>query len=581
METSIEKELRYFIENIEYLYYKVRNVEKLLMYMDENITWIGTGKGERAQGISEAKYALEMEIDECPDSFDILNEDFELASLSDSLYIVYGSLHLSCHNKNIGELLLNCTCICKHTSSGFKLQHAHFSTPDVDQKQGSYFIPEKYRSERKDLIIELEEKNKQLSNLINHMPGGVHRCAYDDGYTLLDFSNSFYQMFGYNPKQITELFDNQYLQMIYFEDRDMVSKAINKALEKGNTFELEYRVQCHDGSIIWILDKGILIRDNNGESYFYCILIEMSDRKQEQEMLRLSLERHEIIMNQTTDIIFEWDIKKDTLYFSNNWVKKFGYEPISKQISTTIPFSSHIHPDDIHNFVTIMENSSHGIPYNETEFRIKNHTDNYVWNRIRATTQFGDNHQPIKVVGVIIDITEEKEKLDKLTEMAQKDSLTNLYNKKAISYHINQFIENKISQSHTLFIIDIDDFKKVNDNYGHPCGDALLQNIANTLVTNLPHNALIGRLGGDEFIVYIPHINNEEEANQQAQDLLKHLCKIQPIENSYRVTCSIGCVLCMHNQVNYDILYQCADRALYHRKNSGKCGVSFFDTHNE
>lgn len=578
MDSSIEKELRYFIENMEYLYYKKRDIHSLLLYMDDDISWIGTGKDEKAHGLLEAQHALEMEIQECPDSFDVLNHDIDIIPLSDSLYSFYGSINLFCHNKEIGKLFLHFTCICRYTPSLIKLIHVHFSTPDFDQSSGSYFNNENYRTERKDLISALEKKNAQLNDLMKYMPGGVHRCDNDGFFTLLDLSDSFYHLFGYNSQQIQDLFQNQYIQMIYYKDRKMAINTINEALTHGNSFELEYRVQCADNSIIWILDKGVLLTNSEGHSYFYCTLIEISDRKKEQETLRLSLERHEIIMNQTTDIIFEWDMKKDTLYFSNNWKKKYGYNPISNEISTTIPFSSHIHPDDIHKFVTIMEDSSHGIPYSETEFRIEDCSGSYVWNRIRATTQFNDNHQPIKAVGIIMDITGEKDRIDKLTEMVQKDSLTNLYNKKAISIHINQIIENKTSQSHTLFIIDIDDFKKVNDNYGHPCGDTLLQNFANTLIKYVSKDAVIGRLGGDEFVVYIPHITCLEEANQQAQILLERLCEIQPTKNSYYITCSIGCVLYTHNHVDYDMLYQCADRALYHRKNSGKFGISFYDT---
>ncbi|MEG0275871.1 MAG: diguanylate cyclase [Coprobacillus sp.] len=578
MEPALEREIRYFIENMEYLYYKKRDVHSLLMYMDENITWIGTGKDEMVHGILNAQHALEMEIQECPDTFDILDQNIEITSLSDSLYSLYGSILLMCHNKQIGELFLHFTCICKHTDSSIKIMHIHFSTPDLGQKPGSYFIPENYRTEKENLIIELEEKNKQLNDLSKNMPGGVHRCENDGYFTLRDVSDSFYKMFGYNAQQVHDLFNDEYIQMIYYEDRALMIETINESLKYGNSFELEYRVQCFDGSLIWILDKGILLSTKEGQSYFYCILIEISDRKREQETLRLSLERHEIIMNQTTDIIFEWNIKEDTLFFSNNWKKKYGYNPISHNISSTIPLSSHIHPEDIHHFMTIMENSSHGIPYNETEFRIKDSTGNYVWNRIRATTQFGDNHKPIKAVGVIIDITEEKERIDKLSEMVQKDSLTDLYNKKAISFHINRYIDDRLSHSHTLFIIDIDDFKKVNDNFGHPCGDALLQNIAQTIKNSVSTNALIGRLGGDEFIVYIPHLISQEDANKQAQSLLKHLCEIKPLDNSYKISCSIGCVICNNCQVSYDDLYQYADTALYHKKNHGKCGVSFYNS---
>lgn len=83
------------------------------------------------------------------------------------------------------------------------------------------------------------------------------------------------------------------------------------------------RVVKKDGTSVWILDKGRLVEDGLGGS-FCCILIEITDRKREQAELSLLLERYQVIMDQTTEIIFEWDICRDTLQLSPNWHKKFG-----------------------------------------------------------------------------------------------------------------------------------------------------------------------------------------------------------------------------------------------------------------
>ena len=113
-------------------------------------------------------------------------------------------------------------------------------------------------------------------------------------------------------------------------------------------------------------------------------------------------------MDQTTDIIFEWDILNDTLNFSHNWEEKFGYIPIRNEISTNIPLNSHIHEKDRHFFVEIMESVRKGTPYAETEFRIQNIEKQFIWCKIRATTQYDHNGHPLKAVGVILDIDTEK-----------------------------------------------------------------------------------------------------------------------------------------------------------------------------
>lgn len=101
------------------------------------------------------------------------------------------------------------------------------------------------------------------------------------------------------------------------------------------------------------------------------MLLDITKQKGEREELRLTLERHQIIMDQTTDIIFEWDIAKDAQTFSANWRKKFGYEAIRDSISQRIPMSENIHPNDMPAFIKIMVDSAAGILYSETEFRIR------------------------------------------------------------------------------------------------------------------------------------------------------------------------------------------------------------------
>ena len=103
--------------------------------------------------------------------------------------------------------------------------------------------------------------------------------------------------------------------------------------------------------------------------------------------MRLSLERHQIIMDQTEDIIFEWDIVKDTLLFSPNWHKKFGYTPVTEHIGKYLPGGSHIHPADGRIFLGLMEEIAGGTPYKEAEFRISKANNKYIWCRIRASLQ--------------------------------------------------------------------------------------------------------------------------------------------------------------------------------------------------
>lgn len=418
----------------------------------------------------------------------------------------------------------------------------------------------------------------QMEILMKHIPGGVHQCRNDAELTLMEMSEGFLTMFGYSREDIRQRFDNKFINMIYPDDRQVLFDNIKKQLASGgNNLELEYRVMHANGRCMWILDKGRLGEDENGEKCFYCILIEIAKRKKEQEALRLSLERHKIITDQTTDIIFEWNIASDSMNFSPNWKKKFGYEAIHTQITRKIPNSPNIHPEDMPSFVRIMEETRSGVPYCETEFRIRNAQGNYLWNRIRATTQFDDAGQAIKVVGVIIDINTEKQERQELMDLAQRDTLTGLYNKGAIKKLTEERMQGKNSDRiQAMMIIDIDNFKWVNDKYGHLCGDSILSDVAQALRENFRSSDLIGRIGGDEFLVYLPEVSGEYVVKNKAEELLRRFSQIRPMQEEAPISCSVGVALYTGEEGDYFQLYKRADQALYYRKKQGKCGVTTY-----
>ncbi|MFR9190455.1 MAG: PAS domain-containing protein [Anaerotruncus massiliensis (ex Togo et al. 2019)] len=128
---------------------------------------------------------------------------------------------------------------------------------------------------------------------------------------LIQYSEGF-PMFTYGEDLQTR-FHNNFAGMIYEKDLRGVWETALRQLAKSNTKEIEYRVRCKDGRLVWVLDRGQLVEDERGRKWFYCILIDITRTKKAQEELRLSLERHQIIMDQTTDIIFEWDISRDYL----------------------------------------------------------------------------------------------------------------------------------------------------------------------------------------------------------------------------------------------------------------------------
>lgn len=577
-----QKALR-FSKDLLSLYFEKRDMNTLANYIEECTSWIGTGKGELCRNSEEAAIALANELLEYGDYFRVVDMDLHYTPLSLHSGVVYGTMRAIPNDTMLSEEKIRLSAVLKESGDSIKLLHLHFSHADIEQEMGRYFVKKTARVDNENLRIELNMRERQIVNLTKNIPGGAHQCANDPNMTLLSMSDGFLAMFGYSKEEIATVFNGKFINMIYPGDRGEMIKSTYAQLKNGTDLELEYRVLQKNGQPIWVLDKGRLIDDGNGGSCFYCLLIDITERQRQQEELRLSLERHTVILDQASDIIFEWDLLQDTLVFSPNWKKRFGYEAINNQISGKIPLSQNIHEDDMIAFVKIMKDTAAGVPYSEAEFRIRNIKGNYYWSRIRATTQYNADGRPIKAVGVIVDIDEEKKQKQQLMQQAHYDVLTGIYNKATINALVEQRMqgkyssENSLSEYHALLIIDVDYFKAVNDKYGHLCGDSVLSDVAAALKGGVRRNDLVGRIGGDEFLVYLPEVIKEVDVYHKTEQLMHALSCIQPEAGAQPITCSIGVAVLSRSEHNYKTLYQAADSALYSRKNNGRNGFSFYE----
>ena len=152
----------------------------------------------------------------------------------------------------------------------------------------------------------------------------------------------------------------------------------------------------------------------------------------------------------------------------------------------------------------------------------------------------------------------------------RQDTLTGLLNK---SYLIKQIRRRLKRSGGTLLIVDLDNFKQVNDNYGHDHGDLVLVQIAEVLQACFRKTDCIGRFGGDEFIIYVDEFLADTVLNDKVQEVLR---RVAVLSNQYPLsglTISIGGCRCKKGD-KYNEVFKCADEALYEVKNSGKCGFA-------
>ena len=159
---------------------------------------------------------------------------------------------------------------------------------------------------------------------------------------------------------------------------------------------------------------------------------------------------------------------------------------------------------------------------------------------------------------------------------AEIDGLTEVYNHDSSERLIDKYLDQNDDKG-AYIILDIDDFKKINDNYGHLYGDKALKGIGKILTETFRRDDIVGRLGGDEFVVFMKAINNNDMAESKAVQIEDKIRELgSKMNENIPITCSIGIAFRCKERNNFELLYQAADTALYQAKEKGKGNYVIF-----
>lgn len=159
-----------------------------------------------------------------------------------------------------------------------------------------------------------------------------------------------------------------------------------------------------------------------------------------------------------------------------------------------------------------------------------------------------------------------------LINQAERDMLTGLYNRSAIKNRINDFFSHDV-RSGAFFILDLDNFKSINDNYGHHYGDIVLKDTAKILVNSFREEDLVARLGGDEFVVFMKDIKSSEIVERKAKLLTTALKRVYKEQGKkIEISASIGVVVTFNSKKDFETLYLAADDLMYDIKREKKDG---------
>ncbi|HHN8469621.1 phosphodiesterase PdcB [Clostridioides difficile] len=274
----------------------------------------------------------------------------------------------------------------------------------------------------------------------------------------------------------------------------------------------------------------------------------------------------ELLSQSTEDYIFFWDINRNKFKISSAIFDEFS---LSKEIESDLIncWSKIVYPDDVQIWKDDIQELLHGKKgEHNLEYRLINKYEEIVWISCRGKVYVSDDPKTMLLVGRIKNIGEKN----------KFDSITGTWNREQFEHRMNYLIKEKIYKNGAMFIMDIDNFKNINEKYGHSYGDKVLCAIATEVLEYLPKDVRLYRLDGDEFAFFYPMCTKEtiEKIYEKIQMYTNTQHEIE--SNKYYCTVTAGVAMYPEDGNNYLDLFKHADIALDIAKISGKNRIKFF-----
>ena len=281
--------------------------------------------------------------------------------------------------------------------------------------------------------------------------------------------------------------------------------------------------------------------------------------------VKLSGEEYEAIVEASPNMIWRAGLDANCDYFNSTWLRFTG-RTMEEEVGAG--WLSGVHPDDMDTCMSTYLTAFRKRELFEMVYRLKRFDGQWRWINDRGVPVFDVNKEFVGYIGSCIDITEKIEG-QKLTEMAHYDKLTGIYNRNYLELLIDYETQKSLREQYSIvyMMIDIDNFKYFNDQYGHDFGDKVLANVASAISKKLRDADHLGRYGGDEYLIILPR-NSIAEASVIAQRILDGAAQLN-IENSYeKIGLSIG-IAEQKFDADRNVSLKSADEAMYKAKKNG------------
>lgn len=383
----------------------------------------------------------------------------------------------------------------------------------------------------------------QYKSILEHIHAGVLHCK-NDQYSTINYANDyFYEMIGYTREEIEKNHNNRFADFVV-DDVSAILVTIDEKIANNEDLDFEFRMQRKDGSIFWVHDTAKYDRENNCWFVTIMDITEMKSLNYERERLEFylnSIPNKIVISDDQGEVIYKNKEAEECSYYNQN------AETLKEMIGDNILGRNF---DDIFNLAV------NGF---ETQFETRHENDG-------KFIGHDQNHL------VMINTREKERKYYILVSedvFSKGDFLTGYPSRLMFENYYEFYMASYPNTEAYLCIIDIDDFKHINDTYGHNVGDLAIKQTAERIASLLDEEDYVCRYGGDEFLIFSVNKSVKEVLNKLKLFLGENNKKMYLGDICFTITYSVG-LASVKGCFDYHEAFAKADQALYQVKANGK-----------
>lgn len=352
----------------------------------------------------------------------------------------------------------------------------------------------------------------------------------------------------------------------------------------------EFRYKKPDNRIVWYRVRAFFLREQGNKKLYYGSVTDIRGEKERELELNIAEKKLENALRLAESNCLDWNVNEDTFTLINTFctdaMKRFNpllnnkYVVIDDFASKRPKLLSSrvVNYREFREYVATLLNSPERIS-RSIDLAFSQDRGDVLWLRVSCEPVVDVNNKVVHIIGSFADVSLQKQQTNQLEKRATTDELTGLYNRPGGVALIEEYLRGMPkTDTASLIMIDLDNFKKANDTYGHIFGDVILEKVADVIRKCFREQDIACRMGGDEFLILCKGIDSKD-MGLKVKDIVTRISELRGLENDFVLSCSVGYVMIPEEGLEFEELYHKADTAMFIAKGKGKNTFNKYTKH--